>query len=231
MTGPDLESISGRDHVRRIEELAVQKNYVTIHRVGATKGMFMKTIQLIYNEIEDSSLVCEAVAGSREAFGELVSRHHRIVRTVLWRVLGDESEVEDVAQEVFMSALAGVADFRQQSSFQTWLLSIARNKAITILRKRQSEPGKAVNGLEHLIVQHQMESMLAGSVETPTLDALRWCIDQLSEDHQRLVNDIYFEGRSAAQVARDRDQAKNPIRMRLMRIRKALSGCIKKKTR
>jgi len=174
--------------------------------------------------------VRQAAAGSREAFGELVSRHHRIVRTMLWRVFGDQSEVDDVAQEVFMSALTSVAKFRQESSFQTWLLSIARNKAITHLRKKRSGSGHEISSLDQFVIQHQVASIADGKVESPKLDALRQCLEQLAEDQRRLVKDIYFDGRSAAQVARETGQAKNTVRMRLMRIRKALSGCIKRKT-
>ena len=190
----------------------------------------MKTTPVLFNEIEDRDLVQHAAAGSREAFGELVSRHHRLVRTMLWRVLGDESEVDDVAQEVFMSALSGVAGFRQQSSFQTWLLSIARNKAISHLRKKRTRAGKAINGLDQMVIQHQIASIADGKVESPALDALRQCLDQLSTDHRRLVEEVYFKERSAADVAREIGQPKNTVRMRLMRIRKALSGCIQRQT-
>ena len=55
----------------------------------------MTTKTVAFNEIDDRELVKQAAAGSREAFGELVSRHHRLVRSMLWRVLGDEAEVDE----------------------------------------------------------------------------------------------------------------------------------------
>ena len=186
---------------------------------------------MLYNEIEDQELVRQAAAGSREAFGELVSRHHQMVRTMLMRALGHRSEVDDVAQEVFLSALRGVAGFRQQSSFRTWLLSIARNQAITHLRKQRTLAGQTLNGLDRLVLQHQIASVADGYVEPPNMAALQACLGQLNEDHQHLIKEIYFQDRSAAEVARQTGQAKNAVRMRLMRIRKALSACMQRQTR
>ena len=129
-------------------------------------------------------------------------------------------------QDVFMSALGGVAGFRQQSSFQTWLLSIARNKAITHLRTKRHRADK----LEHLVIQHQIASVADGQVDPPVLDMLRRCLEQLKEEHQDLVNEVYYKEQTAADVARQMGQARNTIRMRLMRIRQALAKCIQRQT-
>ena len=108
----------------------------------------MKTMTVPFHEIDDHQLVRQAAEGSREAFGELVSRHHLRVRGMLWRVLGDPTEVDDIAQEVFISALVNVGDFRQQATFSTWLLAIARNKAISHLRRKTTAAGKTKNNLD-----------------------------------------------------------------------------------
>jgi RNA polymerase sigma-70 factor (ECF subfamily) len=188
----------------------------------------MKTKPVLFNEIDDQELVNRAAAGSREAFGELVSRHHRLVRSMLWRVLGDQAEIDDVAQEVFMSALSGVAGFRQQSSFPTWLLSIARNKAISHLRSKRNRDNCVTNRLDQLVIQHQIASIADGKVESPALEALQRCLERLPSEHRQLIQAVYFEDRSPADVARESGQARNTVRMRLMRIRRALSGCIKR---
>lgn len=174
--------------------------------------------------------MAQAADGSREAFGELVSRHHRIVRSMLWRVLGEPVEVDDVAQDVFMSALGSVADFKHQSTFQTWLLSIARNKAISHLRKKRTRLGKVVCGIDQFVIQNQIASIAEGQVDSPRLDALQQCLDRLTDQHRQLIEQVYFDDQSAADIARESGQAKNTVRMRLMRIRKALSGCIKRTT-
>ena len=191
----------------------------------------MKTTQVLYNEIADPELARRAAAGSREAFGELVSRHHQVVRSMLWRVLGDPGEVDDLAQEVFLAALRGVSGFRQQSNFSTWLLSIARNQAITHLRKKRRLEGQVLSGLDQWLLQQQLASLSEDRGESPTLQALQECLGQLNDDHRNLIREIYFQERSAADVARQSGQAKNAVRMRLMRIRQALSACIQRQTR
>lgn len=189
----------------------------------------MKTMPVPFHQIDDHQLVRQAAEGSREAFGELVSRHHVQVRAMLWRVLGDESEVDDMAQEVFISALANVGEFRQQAAFSTWLLAIARNKAISHLRRKTRAAGKTWNGLDQCVHQLQIEQLTHHQSEPPHFDALRGCLKQLNEKHQALIQAVYFQERSTADLAQEMGQARNAIRMRLMRIRRALASCIQRK--
>lgn len=191
----------------------------------------MKTMPVPFHQIDDHQLVRQAAEGSREAFGELVSRHHFQVRAMLWRVLGDETEVDDLAQEVFMSALSKVNEFRQQAAFSTWLLAIARNKAISHLRRKTTAAGKTMNGLDQYLHQLQIEQLTDHQPEPPHFDALRGCLKQLSEKHQQLIQAVYFQERNTAELAQEMGQARNAIRMRLMRIRRALAGCIQRQMR
>ena len=56
-------------------------------------------------------------------------------------------------------------------------------------------------------------------------------LKQLSEKHQQLIQAVYFQERNTAELAQEMGQARNAIRMRLMRIRRALAGCIKRQMR
>jgi len=150
--------------------------------------------------------------------------------SMLWRAIGNSGEVDDLAQEVFMAALTGVGSFQGQAKFQSWLLSIARHKAIDHLRKRGNQKSVAGQKMDQFVRQRQVAAMLGQGIEPADFQALRRCLDKLSDDHRQLIQQVYFEDRSAADVARSTRQAGNAVRMRLMRIRKALSGCIKKET-
>ena len=202
---------------------------MTLWYPEATNAALMKTMPLPIHKIDDHQLVQQAAEGSREAFGELVSRHHLKVRGMLWRTLGDETEVDDVAQEVFMSALSAVDRFRQQSSFSTWLLAIARNKAISHLRKKGTAVGKTVTGLDLALVEHQIKGLDEGKTEPANLDALRNCVTKLGAPHRQLVREFYFNERSTAELSVETGKARNTLRMQLMRIRRALASCIERK--
>ncbi len=190
----------------------------------------MRDADLLVTEIDDQSLVHQARNGSREAFETLVTRHQGAVRAMLWRLLGNGQDVDDVAQEVFLSLLKSVVRFKEQSSFLTWLLSITRNKAISHLRARQRNPQITIEYIDQIVIQRQIAAVMEGDGEPPELEALQRCLLQLSPPHWELIRQVYFEGRRAAEVAESMGQADNAIRMKLMRIRKALASCVRKQT-
>ena len=94
------------------------------------------------DERPEDRLVEEARKGGREAFAELVRRHERRVYGVVYRMVGNPSDADDLAQEVFMTAWRSIGSFRGRSSFYTWLYRIAVNASLTFLRKKAREKGR-----------------------------------------------------------------------------------------
>jgi len=75
----------------------------------------------------DRALVKAAAAGSREAFDELVGRYQTPVLNLARAMTGGSADAEDIAQDVFVRAWRGLASFRGESSFRTWLYRVAIN--------------------------------------------------------------------------------------------------------
>src|SRR5438132_7095677 len=75
--------------------------------------------------------------GDRAAFEEVVRRTYRHVYTQALRIVGDRHEAEDVAQEAYIRVFRGLAGFRGEAQFETWLYRIVANAAMTHLRKRR----------------------------------------------------------------------------------------------
>jgi RNA polymerase sigma-70 factor, ECF subfamily len=90
-------------------------------------------------EDPDAELTVQARAGSLEAFEELIRRHSRLVYRALAAILGNQDQAQDAMQDVMLSAYEHIAGFQARSKFSTWLVSIARNKAIEYLRKQKNE--------------------------------------------------------------------------------------------
>ena len=78
----------------------------------------------------DLELVRLAQQGDHDAFGQLVERNRRAVFRAAYAALGSAAEADDVVQDAFISAYRNLGSFRSQSSFKTWLLSIAWRKAL-----------------------------------------------------------------------------------------------------
>src|SRR5580704_16246721 len=87
-------------------------------------------------ETQDHLLVEEALNGSSAAFGVLFERHQPRVLRVTWRVLRNQEDAEDAAQQAFEHAYVHLRGFHRQSRFSTWLKRIAINDALMLLRKR-----------------------------------------------------------------------------------------------
>jgi RNA polymerase sigma-70 factor (ECF subfamily) len=85
--------------------------------------------------VSDSELVEQARRGDHAAFGVLVDRHRHSAFRAALAALGSPDDAEEVTQEAFVAAFRHLAEFREQASFKTWLLSIAWRKALT---KRRS---------------------------------------------------------------------------------------------
>jgi RNA polymerase sigma-70 factor, ECF subfamily len=89
----------------------------------------------------DADLVSRAQAGRLDAFEELVRRHRLGTYRVALRMLGNESDAEDAAQDAFVQAWRNLAGFRADAAFSTWMYRIVTNRCLNMLRaRRRTEP-------------------------------------------------------------------------------------------
>jgi RNA polymerase sigma-70 factor (ECF subfamily) len=91
-------------------------------------------------EPDDLTLLRQARGGDYAAFASLVGRFEKRVYGLARRIVGQEQDAEDVTQQTFLSVLEHLDDFREESSVATWVLRIAANHALKILRKRRGLP-------------------------------------------------------------------------------------------
>ena len=84
----------------------------------------------------EAALARAAARGDRRAFGQLVDLHKRTVFGLCFRLLRDQEDAKDAAQECFVRAYAAVATFDAAQPFAPWVLRIARNHCLDLLRRR-----------------------------------------------------------------------------------------------
>ena len=94
----------------------------------------------------DEPLVARAKRGDEDAVRLLVERYQRRVIGLVWGLLGDRVEAEDVAQEAFLRSFRSLRTFKGQSRFRTWLFQIALNAARTHRRTLARQQEDAVGG-------------------------------------------------------------------------------------
>src|ERR1700694_361121 len=88
------------------------------------------------NDASDQQVVAWAKQGHEAAFRELVRRYERPVFSLLYRMVRDRALAEDLAQETFIKVLNGIASYRPEYKFSSWIFKVANNTAIDHLRKR-----------------------------------------------------------------------------------------------
>ena len=162
-------------------------------------------------------------------FDQLVLDNHQMVRMFLARFISCPQQVDDLAQETFVAA------FRQQHLYQgrskpsTWLIGIARNKALQHFRLQKRQKQKLLDLAEIIPTPVQLQGSSKESLAGETidrLDALRHCLGKLPQPSFELIDQFYFGKASAVTIAAQSNSKEGTIRMKLMRIRQVLQKCI-----
>jgi RNA polymerase sigma-70 factor (ECF subfamily) len=92
----------------------------------------------------DAVLMLRVKRGDRAAFAELVEKYKQPVMNFIYRSLRDETEAEDLAQNVFLQVYKSRSRYKQTARFSTWLFTIARNLCLNELRRRARHPAESI---------------------------------------------------------------------------------------
>lgn len=152
----------------------------------------------------DSELVLLAQGGDVAAYGKLVERHQRSVYGIVSRMVINRDDVDDIVQDVFVLAYRSIGSFKGQSSFSTWLHSIAVNTTLKQIKKMKIRQGYSIDdpdtGLENSL---SSGSNPADEAERSDKNRqVRKAIDSLPDKHRAVVVLHYFEQYSCDEIAK-----------------------------
>jgi len=172
----------------------------------------------------DEVLIGRIAGGDRLAMQVLFARHHvRVYRFVL-RLVRNEATAEDLISEVFLDVWRQAQKFEGRSAVSTWILSMARFKALSTLRRRTED---------------ELDDETAGTIEDPGDDpetplakkdkgaALRQCLEKLSAEHREIVDLVYYHEKSVAEVSIIVGIPEATVKTRMFYARKKLSELLK----
>jgi RNA polymerase sigma-70 factor, ECF subfamily len=146
----------------------------------------------------DMVLVAAIAAGDKRALQTLYGRHHVKVYRFALRFVRDDASAEDIVSEVFIDVWRQAKGFEQRCQVSTWLLAIARNKALSSLRRRANE--QLDDGVAEFIEdpadnpEVMMQKQERGAI-------LRSCLQELSPAHREIVDLVYYHERSIDEVS------------------------------
>jgi RNA polymerase sigma-70 factor (ECF subfamily) len=172
----------------------------------------------------DEVLIGRIAQGDRLAMQVLFARHHvRVYRFVL-RLVRNEASAEDLISEVFLDVWRQADRFEGRSAVSTWLLAIARFKALSSMRRKPDE---------------ELDDEAAGAIEdasdTPEVSlqkkdkgtVLRNCLEQLSREHREVIDLVYYHEKSVEEVAEIVGIPEATVKTRMFYARKKLSELLK----
>ena len=131
-------------------------------------------IPALATEQEDMQLVTASQAGDQDAFAQLVQLHQRRVFNLIFRMLHDYDEANEVTQETFLAAWQGLPSFRGDARFSTWLYRIAYNCCLKQLenRKRDKVLQAFIQQEEQLLQQDNRDAQMSAELESRGNQAL-----------------------------------------------------------
>lgn len=129
----------------------------------------------------DAQLVARSLARDDEAFGQLIDRHASAILNLACRMVGNQAEAEDLAQEAFLAAFKALPTFRADAKFSTWLYRIASNKCKDWLRVKR--PGQ---GLYDVDADEQLDCHVAEDRTPEILLSQQQVARELDQAIQRL---------------------------------------------
>ena len=118
-------------------------------------GILASNIASTHIEGDDAELVVASQAGDQDAFAQLVQRHQRRVFNLIFRMLQQYEEANEVTQETFLAAWQGLPSFRGDARFSTWLYRIAYNCCLKQLEQRKRDKALQVAVQAEQILQEE----------------------------------------------------------------------------
>jgi len=171
----------------------------------------------------DEALIRRIAASDQSAMRALFAQYRVTLYRWLLRLVDDRALAEDLLSEVFLDVWRRAASFEARSSVSTWLLAIARYKALSARRRRTDAE------LDEATV-----SMVPDTADDPEValqkkgrtEALRQSLTRLSPDHREVIDLAYYHGKSVKEIAEIAGINEATVKTRMFYARKKLAELV-----
>ena len=188
----------------------VSVNSVPAHAAGETSS--------------DEMLIVRIAGGDRLAMQTLFARHRTAVYRWLVRLVGNEATAEDLLSDVFLDVWRQADRFQARSSVSTWLMAIARFKALSARRVRKDAE-----------LDETIEATVADPSDNPEImlqkknrDALvREALNSLTPDHKEIIDLVYYHEKSVDECAQILGVPSGTVKTRMFYARKKMAEMVK----
>jgi RNA polymerase sigma-70 factor (ECF subfamily) len=173
----------------------------------------------------DEELLKLIAKGNQGAMEELFDRHQTQVYRFSRRLVGDDGRAEDVTAETFCQVWRGAAaGFKGNAQVATWLLAIARNLGISVLRRRSEQE---LDDATAQIIEDPVDNPEVSLAKLQQSAIVARCLDRLSPKHREPIELFYFQGKSIDEVAAIVGVPHNTVKTRMFRGRVLMAQLLK----
>lgn len=178
-----------------------------------------RLLELQLNAHLDENLVRACQQDDKTAYAVLVKRHYRHVFAMCLGVLGNVDDAEDIAQEAMLKGLLKIKKLDKAEQFESWILQIARNLCIDLLRRRKR---KKSLGIE----QPKQPPQKTGENHN-----LQQAIGRLPQELRVPLTMFYFDGKNAKTIAEKLDISHSGACQKIRAARKRLHKLLTERTK
>jgi RNA polymerase sigma-70 factor (ECF subfamily) len=176
-------------------------------------------------EQTDATLVQRTLRGETAAYNTLIQRYQRQVYGLVYRMIGNVEDANDLVQETFLRAYGALSTFRQDASFLTWLYKIASNLCIDLMRAR-----KAKGALSLEVELEEGREPAADRAGSPEETAVRGAVSEvvqkavlnLPERYRVVVVMRHLQGLSIEEISENLQIPTGTVKTHLFRAREML---------
>ncbi|WP_407157770.1 sigma-70 family RNA polymerase sigma factor [Bradyrhizobium sp. STM 3557] len=172
----------------------------------------------------DEMLLQSIAGGDRTAMHTLYARHNVRVYRFILRIVRDTNVAEDLVSQVFLDVWRTAKQFEGRSQVSTWLLSIARFKALTALRQRRFED---IDQDEVREIADESDTPETSLERATTCAILRACVAKLSPAHREIINLVYYHEKSVEEVGQIIGIPQSTVKTRMFYARKQLADLLR----
>lgn len=174
------------------------------------------------NNQDDNLLIRKILDGNTAVYTVIVDRYKDLVYSVVLKILKNQEEAEETAQDTFLKAYQALPGFKQEARFSTWLFRIAYNTAISRTRKKQITTTSIDDKLIENYSTDDFRENLSQSEPEEQLNALQKAMLTLGTEDQLLVNFFYHNRLSVDEISSVTGLSEANVKVKLHRIRRKL---------
>ncbi len=187
------------------------------------------------SRVEDSRNIKNALKGDQTAYRTILKKYHDQVYNLLYRMVHDKDEVEDLTQEAFIKAFNSLKNFNEEFAFSTWLYKIATNNCIDYIRKKKLATFSIDKPLESKDGEYSFEipdstyepdkTLIAGQRSKILEDA----VNALPEKYRQVILMRHTEDKDYQEIADELKLPLGTVKAHIFRAREILYKRLKKK--